>query len=716
MDKRLRVLLVEDSEEDCRLILRELERGGFFVVHRMVDTAARLHLALEEEQWDVILSDYRMPDFSAPAALEILQESGQDIPFIVISGQIGEELAVAAMRSGASDYLMKWQLARLVPAVERDLREAEERRMLRRTQEAAQRGKAEWHAVFDAVSDLVIIADDEGVVSRCNVRVVDYFPGGQEAVLGRRVDELFFGYTQPDESMSRFLHGMQKETAEDVRFPNLKGWYNVASYPIRFQASDRAGFVYIVKDVSKRREVEEEKRMSDRELLTLYAVAFGLQYIQGVDKMMKDLLFQLHNMLQMEFSWIHLIARGRLKLQASLGLSPAFDKAIGSLPKTGEWCSLTLAGRPFLGEGADGRFPPKARTAATDMGLRSWCSVPLKIGSEVIGVMTVGTRIERTYNVRDIFLLSSIAGQLAVLIENYNLYDKMKEKAEELYRHKEELKANLEQVKRANLELGRLNTVKNNFIGIASHELKTPITSILGGVEFLLKYSDIKMTPEQHSIFLSVYEGTVQLRRLVEDLLSISRLEAQGTVHHKKPSDLMRLCREAHELFALPLSERRIRVRIDGDGTPVPVDEGLALLAVKNLLENAIKFTPDGGEVYLGGRVLKSSEIKGMTRTVRHFYHGFPHDLERADRYYLLQVVDTGIGIPADEQVRIFDKFYGVGDLEHHSSGDTAFMSKGSGLGLSIVRGIMDVHRGAVWVEANGQGSAFSLLFPICAE
>ena len=134
---------------------------------------------------------------------------------------------------------------------------------------------------------------------------------------------------------------------------------------------------------------------------------------------------------------------------------------------------------------------------------------------------------------------------------------------------------------------------------------------------------------------------------------------------------------------------------------------------VKNLLENAIKFTPDGGEVELRGRVLKKSEVNALAKAVRPFYHGFPNGMAPAAHCYQLQVRDSGIGIPAEERVRIFDKFYGVGDIGHHTSGDTAFMSKGSGLGLSIVRGIMDVHEGAVWVEGEGEGSTFSLLFPI---
>ncbi len=714
MSEELRVLLVEDSEEDSLLLIRELRRGGYKLAHMRVETAESMRRALQDGEWDVVLSDYRMPSFDAPGALQVLHESGQDIPFIIVSGKIGEDLAVAAMKSGASDYLMKGNLARLVPVMERELREAEERRTHRLTQEAVRRGKAEWESVFDSVSDLIIITDADGIVSRCNGRVKAYFPGGYGAIIGRRIDEIFFGSEQPEGKLFRFLHSVQSEADEDIRFPNLSGWYNVASYPMRTEGSARPNLVFIIKDITKRREVEEEKRTSDRELLTLYAVAFRLQYTKGVDKVMGDLLFQLHNMLQMDFSCIHLFDHDRLRMRASLGLSPSFEKAMKTLSKETQWATLAQAGRPFLGEEPDARFPARSKKAAVEMGLHSWCTVPLKIGQEVMGVMTVGTLSGRSYSDRDVFLLCSIAGQLAVLIDNYSLYDKMKEKADELYRSKMELKENLQKVKRANIELGRLNTAKNNFIGIASHELKTPITSIMGGVEFLLKYSGIQMTPEQHNIFVSVYEGTVQLRKLVEDLLSISRIEAQGPLAQKKPASLMRLCREVHDLFALPLSERHIKVEISGEDLLVPVDEAFAMLAVRNLLENAIKFTPDGGCVRLSGRVLKQAQLKEMTPTLRSFYPSFPNNIAATGKYYLLQVRDNGIGIPADERARVFEKFYGVGDIDHHSSGATAFMSKGSGLGLSIVRGIMDAHEGAVWVEeADGGGSVFSLLFPM---
>jgi signal transduction histidine kinase len=124
----LRVLLVEDSQPDAILIARALERGGFQPEWERVETSEAMQLALEQRPWDLILADHAMPQFSATAALELVKKHGVDIPFIIVSGHIDEETAVAAMKAGAHDYVMKERLARLVPAVDRELREAEVRR------------------------------------------------------------------------------------------------------------------------------------------------------------------------------------------------------------------------------------------------------------------------------------------------------------------------------------------------------------------------------------------------------------------------------------------------------------------------------------------------------------------------------------------------------------------------------------------------------------
>src|SRR5512147_1866277 len=124
----LAVLIVEDSENDALLIIHILRKAGYEVAFERVETAEEMRSALEKGTLDIVISDYNLPQFSGPAALELLKSVQVDLPFIVVSGVIGEESAVALMKAGAHDYLLKANLARLVPAVRRELEQAEIRR------------------------------------------------------------------------------------------------------------------------------------------------------------------------------------------------------------------------------------------------------------------------------------------------------------------------------------------------------------------------------------------------------------------------------------------------------------------------------------------------------------------------------------------------------------------------------------------------------------
>ncbi len=145
----LRVLIVEDSEDDKELALRELRHGGYDPVHERVDTAEAMGMALDQQAWDIIISDYSMPNFNAPAALEVLKARALDIPFIIVSGTIGEETAVAAMKAGANDYIMKGNLIRLIPAIERELREAEVRRAGKKAEEALKASERRYRNIAE---------------------------------------------------------------------------------------------------------------------------------------------------------------------------------------------------------------------------------------------------------------------------------------------------------------------------------------------------------------------------------------------------------------------------------------------------------------------------------------------------------------------------------------------------------------------------------------
>lgn len=127
MEILLHLLIVEDSEDDAQLILREIKRGGYDVVWQRVETRPAMQQALASQSWDIISCDNGLPQFSALEALSVLKESSLDIPLIIISGTIGEETAVAALKAGAHDFLVKGKLARLIPAIQRELQEAEGR-------------------------------------------------------------------------------------------------------------------------------------------------------------------------------------------------------------------------------------------------------------------------------------------------------------------------------------------------------------------------------------------------------------------------------------------------------------------------------------------------------------------------------------------------------------------------------------------------------------
>ncbi|MFV1993169.1 MAG: diguanylate cyclase domain-containing protein, partial [Acidiferrobacterales bacterium] len=135
MEKDIRILVVEDSEDDMILLLRELHRGGFAPRCKRVETQKSMVDALISEPWDLVLTDHNMPGFNSTAAIEVMRELELDTPVIIVSGSIGEEIAVAAMKTGAHDYIMKDNMARLVPAIERELREVEIRRAHRSAEE-----------------------------------------------------------------------------------------------------------------------------------------------------------------------------------------------------------------------------------------------------------------------------------------------------------------------------------------------------------------------------------------------------------------------------------------------------------------------------------------------------------------------------------------------------------------------------------------------------
>jgi hypothetical protein len=266
MGDPLRVLIVEDSEDDAALSLRELRRGGFEVSFERVQTADDMIAALDGGRWDLILSDYTMPSFSAPDAFAVLRSRDLDVPFIIVSGTVGEETAVLAMKLGVHDYLVKGKLTRLVPAVERELREAAGRRARRRAERELSVAEAKYFAIFEA-SPLAMWVYD--------IKTLKFVAVNEAAVQQ-------YGYSRT-EFMDMTLADIrpQEEAALHEAAPNRAS--SLTSQPSRHKRKDgsialveiqahdllfagRAAQLVLVIDVTERTRVEETLHLTEEQL------------------------------------------------------------------------------------------------------------------------------------------------------------------------------------------------------------------------------------------------------------------------------------------------------------------------------------------------------------------------------------------------------------------------------------------------------------------
>jgi PAS domain S-box-containing protein len=273
----LRVLIVEDSESDAKLILRELRRTDRDVEYERVEDADAMRSALARSSWDVILADWSMPRFSAPLALEILEESGLDTPFIIVSGTIGEETAVEALRAGAHDFLIKDRLGRLAAAVEREIREAR----IRAAREQSERSKA---AILDVSPDAIIGIDHLGLVSEFNPAAARMFGYTRDQALGRRFPDLL----APFSSREAFGGGLQGSiVGKRVELSALRR--DGSEFPVelavtRVGSKEPASYIGFARDISERRRAEEALHASEvrfRRLAESGIIAIAVADVMG---------------------------------------------------------------------------------------------------------------------------------------------------------------------------------------------------------------------------------------------------------------------------------------------------------------------------------------------------------------------------------------------------------------------------------------------------
>jgi len=266
MGQPLRMLLVEDSELDAELLLRELRRGGYDVRAHRVASADAMAKALNEQSWDIVISDYVMPGFSGIEALQLFHARSLDVPFLIVSGHIGEEIAVAAMQAGADDYLMKDRLARLRPAVARALQQAETRRAHRRADAALKDSEERFRELAENVAAAFFLFECDGTAAPGKLSYVspafEKIWGISTGVLRGNTD-LWFKAIHPDDRprvqahLPQMTQGTLHEEFRVVRMDLSTRWVDFRAFPVR----NLEGVIYrvaaVAEDITERKRAEE---------------------------------------------------------------------------------------------------------------------------------------------------------------------------------------------------------------------------------------------------------------------------------------------------------------------------------------------------------------------------------------------------------------------------------------------------------------------------
>lgn len=271
MNQELRVIIIEDSEFDAVVMANVLEQGGYALDYERIETAEELRTALTERTWDLILSDYNLPEFSAPEALRILQESKLDLPFIIISGGIGEDVAVAAMKSGAHDYLMKGQLARLVVAVERELGDAANRKARKQAEEELKENELRYRLLWENSNDGVVLMNDSGEIMFSNPAITQMFGYDSHVLLGSNLAR-FIDLSNESGETEETLPGLiqSEQQLKEVKGRKRDG----TTFPVEISCSAmdmhghrlRAAFL---RDITQRKATERELQAHEERLETV---------------------------------------------------------------------------------------------------------------------------------------------------------------------------------------------------------------------------------------------------------------------------------------------------------------------------------------------------------------------------------------------------------------------------------------------------------------
>lgn len=746
MKTPLRLLLVEDSEDDAELLLAILQGGPYEISSQRVETEEAMRKALGTEKWDLVISDYSMPSFDGPAAIRILRDSNCGIPIIIVSGAIGEDLAVETLKMGADDYLLKHNLTRLVPAVERALEMA----AVSRQHQELERMQT---LIMTNSLDLICSLDARGCfieVSAAASSISGYSP---DELIGRPLEDFVH---EDDRERTRCMLEKVHRGSATKNFINY--CLHRSGEPVRMMWSavwspSDAVMILVGRDVTELKRREERLRLRESALAHVsQAVLISDQHriISYANPSFTEITGYTENdVLGRNCSFLQgpdTDAATIEKMREALNTGQHFEGEILNYRKNGEpfWNELSIA--PIINDDEPLRFigilrdVTERRRIEADL-RKETAFFEAQVESSLDGILVVNTegrqilqnrRMQELWNFpsslarsdHDSEQLEFAAGQTKNPEQFAARVADLMSHPEEISREEIELldgtildrysapvrddanqyygriwsfrdvtadRAREEKLAQA-LELEKTLTekalsgdrAKSEFLAVMSHEVRTPLNAILGFAGLL---ADTPHLPEKsHDHAQTIMESGEALLRILDDILDFSRLEANRLAIETASFSPRKLLTDICTLFKQSATGKPIDFSTSiSPSVPDGLvgDEGRLRQILLNLVGNATKFTEVG--------------TIGLSLA----------PLPEEPSVYIFSVRDTGSGISSDQIDQIFQPF---------TQADSSISRRygGAGLGLTISRRLTELMGGTLTVTSElGKGSEFLLTIPL---
>lgn len=667
MLKPLRVLLIEDSENDAILLTHHLKKAGYDLALRWVFTSADVQQAIEEQSWDVIIADYNLPQFSGVAVLEILNQKQLDIPFILVSGTIGEEVAVAAMKAGAHDYVMKDNLTRLVPAIERELREAEIRRERKEAEAEVRRQNKELALLNQVIAASTVLSEPEAILANvCRemgsafdvdrvtatrletnrnraVATVQYadnkicFPQKTLPLNDNLLYQSLINYKTP------LLIGPDPREAQLEPIRTLLDQFGVASMVLLPLIIDNTVIGSLSLEVTTPRQFAPDEIRLAESVAHQVSGALARSNLDAAHRLLTKAMEQAAE------SVIITDTAGDI-----VYVNPAFEKTSGYLAE-----EVLGQNTKILGSNRhDSGFYQKLwESISTGQVWQGRLSNKKKDGSVYIAEVTI----------------SPVRNEQGVVVNFVSLqHDVTREiQLEEQYHQAQKMEA-----------IGQLTA------GVA-HDFNNLLTAINGFASLL--YFNLSPNSSEAEMLEKILNSGERAAELVRQLLAFSRKQ----VIQVQPLDLNTNVSTMHKILRRIIGEDiQLQLDLDPHLNWIEADPTQIEQVIMNLAINARDAMPYGGTL-----VISTANVQIDSR------HPAQNPQIRPGAYVRLALADTGIGMSDDVKQRIFEPFF-----------TTKEVGKGTGLGLSTVFGIVKQNNGHILVHSQpGTGTTFEIFLPVAS-